>query len=632
MPTCERCTSSVNAKSPGLQCIGRCQKFYHGKCVGLSKQDVSNFLVPGAYWACPDCRDKTNERSSVITMEGNEKDEADSVPLSVTLILKDIQLNLKSLNNKYEDVMESVNFCSNQISTFEKAMNQLNEKIATIEKINRENVNLKSELTRLTTKVDILEQQTRSNNIEIQGVPQKSNENLVNILAKIGEHIQCPILPQDVDTVHRVAQHPSSDQQQPKSIVVKFLSKLKRDSILAATKNIRRAKNDTNSPGIVIENISNKLFINEHLTNKLKLLLKNTKQAAKSNNYKFVWKKPKENSEDKPFTKYSAAKMILLQGEVRLVPEDQVFIISKEKQTYLVTLLPKENCSCKAKKKCHHMEAAYLAIGNIREEQRNVKLSKIVKRKREYRAGRKHGPGNMTVVEAANDSLMKSRSDDIKNSTTLFIPTVSADVQGLKQDVTYLKNEYATIRTEIETLQQQGRNNNLEICGVPEMPNENTLRLITSIFSKMGVNFSDGDIEECHRVKSFPNPNNENKNQIKSLQFGAFFDKKPNIAGFILFLPKPPTTQPKAPHSGELWAKIQNKDTRNVKIGSSKYLPRVALKLFTRIESEHSNRGLCVHHHPPSKQTANRVKQILAGTFHRGHTYELHEEAIVNYI
>lgn len=284
MPVCESCTSGISNKSPGLQCTGACRKFYHGKCVEINKQDLNKFLMHGVRWLCPCCRDVTNQTSIVIGTEGNDID-MESVPSSVTFILKDIQENLRSLNKKHEDVMESVNFCSNQISTFETVLNKMNEKIASLEKVNRENANLKIEVSQLHTKVDLLEQQTRANNLEIQGVPFKENENLLNILYKIGEHVKCPIAEVDIDTVYRVTPHPSSAQQM-KPIIVKLLTKHKRDSILAATKILRR---ESNTPGIAIDNISKKLFINEHLTSKIKLLLKHTKEAAKSKNFKFVW-------------------------------------------------------------------------------------------------------------------------------------------------------------------------------------------------------------------------------------------------------------------------------------------------------------------------------------------------------
>ncbi|KAG5895045.1 hypothetical protein JTB14_021873 [Gonioctena quinquepunctata] len=119
----------INNKSPGLQCTGDCRKFYHGKCVDINKQDLNKFLMHGVHRICPRCRDVTNNTSIVIGTESNDTD-MESGPSSVTMILKDIQENLRSLNKKHEDVMDSVNFCSNQISTFETAMNRMNEKIA----------------------------------------------------------------------------------------------------------------------------------------------------------------------------------------------------------------------------------------------------------------------------------------------------------------------------------------------------------------------------------------------------------------------------------------------------------------------------------------------------------------------
>lgn len=85
-------------------------------------------------------------------------------------------------------------------------------------------------------------------------------------------------------------------------------------------------------------------------------------------------------------TKYSAAKMIILQGSVRLVPSEQVFVIrTPGEKRYMVSLFPAESCTCQAKTKCHHIEAAHLSIGNHRRLQKNVKLSTIMKRKRGYR-------------------------------------------------------------------------------------------------------------------------------------------------------------------------------------------------------------------------------------------------------
>lgn len=95
---------------------------------------------------------------------------------------------------------------------------------------------------------------------------------------------------------------------------------------------------------------------------------------------------------------YSLAKLLVL-------PEEQLFVVSSEDKKHTVTLFPKETCTCKAMRHCHHIRAAKLSIGDIAQKQKNVKPSTIVRRKRGFRSGRKKGPANITIVEAADDSI-----------------------------------------------------------------------------------------------------------------------------------------------------------------------------------------------------------------------------------
>ncbi|CAG9825656.1 unnamed protein product [Phaedon cochleariae] len=286
MPICSTCTSAITSKTPGLPCSGSCEKYFHGKCVGLSGQDVGRLIMPGALWNCADCRSVSQKRASLLAA-GNDDEIEGECSISSMSILKEIQTEMKAFNSKYDTILESVNFCSNQITTFERLLSELNKRMTTIEKLSKENADLKVMVGQLTTRIDNIEQQARLNNIEIQGVPEKSNENIIQILEHIGQHIQCTISPSNVNSTHRVAH--STQSEKPKSIIVKFHSKVKRDEILAAAKIKRLSYSDKSQPGLVIENISRGLFINEHLTTNTKLLLKKAKDMSKSNNYKFVW-------------------------------------------------------------------------------------------------------------------------------------------------------------------------------------------------------------------------------------------------------------------------------------------------------------------------------------------------------
>lgn len=283
MPKCELCTCGITSKSPGLQCSGRCLKFYHAKCVDISKADIDRFSMPGVSWTCKLCRsDAGNKRQSVIPADEDDSD----ISMSSLDVLKEIRKDVKLLNNKYESLQTSVNFCSDKVSDFELIVAKLNEKVSTIEKLTRENMELKSVITNLNNRLELVEQQVRANNLEIQGVPEKQNENLFSIIKTIGENIGCPIDTDEIDTIFRTAHRESSDK--PKPIIVKLLAKQKRDNILAAAK-LKRRSPDNSSRGLKVEHISKELYINEHLTYKNKQILKMSKEKARSKNYKYVW-------------------------------------------------------------------------------------------------------------------------------------------------------------------------------------------------------------------------------------------------------------------------------------------------------------------------------------------------------
>ncbi|KAG5892637.1 hypothetical protein JTB14_025434 [Gonioctena quinquepunctata] len=145
--------------------------------------------------------------------------------------------------------MPSVSFCSDQIYSFESIIKKVNDELDTIEKSTQENMSLKRNVLTLTRRIDTLEQQMRSNNLEIFGVPQKQDENLKTILQKVAEHIDHPVFSNDVDTIFRAD---TNAVGKPKTIIVKFNQKKKRDGMQAAAK-LKRSSTGLTTPGLMID-------------------------------------------------------------------------------------------------------------------------------------------------------------------------------------------------------------------------------------------------------------------------------------------------------------------------------------------------------------------------------------------
>lgn len=280
MSKCGSCSTAITKQKPGISCQARCKKSYHISCAKIPPEFSKLLDVPGLTWRCNECvNNDTPVDADVSSLETN----------SVICIMKSIQSDIKALSSKYDTLLDSVSFCSEKVSNFENALLKLDTRVSATEKLVNENVALKNEIMNLTDRMNNLEQYTRTNNLEIQGVNEKIGENVYNILEIIGNAINCDISRNDIDTAHRVS-HLSPNNKNPKAIIVRFSSRMKRDAFLAAAKNTRNATNKQ-EPGIAIPNISNRLFINEHLTNQNKTLLSKAKSVAKEKNFKYVWSK-----------------------------------------------------------------------------------------------------------------------------------------------------------------------------------------------------------------------------------------------------------------------------------------------------------------------------------------------------
>ncbi|VVC92492.1 unnamed protein product [Leptidea sinapis] len=101
----------------------------------------------------------------------------------------------------------------------------------------------------------------RLNNLEIVGLPEKSNESLPDIIRKIALHAGVALTSEQIEFIHRVQprQHISG---RPKPIVVKLSNRDLKDHILSGL----RRKRGIQTSDIGISGSSQKFFVNEHLT------------------------------------------------------------------------------------------------------------------------------------------------------------------------------------------------------------------------------------------------------------------------------------------------------------------------------------------------------------------------------
>ncbi|KAH9384213.1 hypothetical protein HPB48_026206 [Haemaphysalis longicornis] len=125
-----------------------------------------------------------------------------------------------------------------------------------------------------------LEQHSRVANLEITGVPFCKGEDLTEVIAGIGEAIQEPVTPADIEVAHQV---PTAKSPTVKNIVVQFASRKKRDVFLEKARPVRLTSSDLGFDSQA------PVFINEHLCAPLKRLLGQAIARKREVNWNYVW-------------------------------------------------------------------------------------------------------------------------------------------------------------------------------------------------------------------------------------------------------------------------------------------------------------------------------------------------------
>lgn len=134
----------------------------------------------------------------------------------------------------------------------------------------------------LEQKVHEFEQSTRKHNIEIVGIEQMPDENIMEVVKKLGDTLEVNC--DDIEWASRRQQRKTSDR--PATIVIGFKSTgtENRNTWLAN----RRKLVKVNSSIITSGSQKNKIYVNEDLTKTTRELLWNTKNKLK-NIYKYIW-------------------------------------------------------------------------------------------------------------------------------------------------------------------------------------------------------------------------------------------------------------------------------------------------------------------------------------------------------
>lgn len=94
------------------------------------------------------------------------------------------------------------------------------------------NNRLQLTLNEMSTKISMMEQHLRENNIEINGIPEHKNEVLHNILIQAAKTVEIPLHDDDILHITRVAKM-NKESSRPRTVVARLRPTRLRDCLLA---------------------------------------------------------------------------------------------------------------------------------------------------------------------------------------------------------------------------------------------------------------------------------------------------------------------------------------------------------------------------------------------------------------
>lgn len=157
---------------------------------------------------------------------------------------------------------------------------KFDEILAKQDELTAANKALKTQNEALEKKVADLEQYSRMNNIEIKGVPLTAGEDCGSILKQMGDVVGCPVSPDDIDTIHRVA-----SRSNEKAIVARFICRDKKNEFV---KKARKARLQASQVGFSGGD-DRPIFVNDHLTIENKRLFSKALALKKERRWQYLW-------------------------------------------------------------------------------------------------------------------------------------------------------------------------------------------------------------------------------------------------------------------------------------------------------------------------------------------------------
>lgn len=222
---------------------------------------------------------------TTMKTRNNSKDEGD--PLS--LLGEKLEVLFKEMHDfrsEFKDMGVSINSTHEKVDELKTMFCQhrvdIDACLQDIDTLKSENTSLKNELNKLREEVCSQQQYSRRNTVDIQGVPETKQENIVEVVKRVAKVLRFELKTEMIDAVHRLPG--DRRDSKPRGIILKFVRRLDCDDLLKLAK----VKRGFFASELGLQSES-KVYVNPSLCKMYRELLYLAKNAVRDGFIKFAW-------------------------------------------------------------------------------------------------------------------------------------------------------------------------------------------------------------------------------------------------------------------------------------------------------------------------------------------------------
>lgn len=286
---CSVCKKTISRTKKGVKCSS-CRETFHALCVNISDAVLEDINKNDLSWSCSSCkRSSTTNNSVAINSEDDSDDDFADIKKSMDLF----SLELKALRLNQTEFSNSLDSINQKFDNFIKLTKIVENQGVQIKQLEEENFKLNKQVTTISNRLEILEDNTYKANLILHGIPDDSDEVTqvkVEQVLKALEVSSCIREIKNITRVHHNKKVLNDDSINP--ILIECDNILTKKKIFDAVK----AKKIILDRNLFITDLgfnthSGKLdfFVTDHLTKFKQNLLFKARQLKADKVVQFVW-------------------------------------------------------------------------------------------------------------------------------------------------------------------------------------------------------------------------------------------------------------------------------------------------------------------------------------------------------